>query len=145
MSEVKVGDWVEVTRVDRHDGAFNIVVGDTFLVLDVLSDGGVEIKVGVGEWWLLPDQFRRSEVKTIGARYKKKPVEVEAVQFLTNNFLDVVKFTNDTAHSFVDNTCIIPTLEGEHIATVGDFIIKGVKGEFYPCKPDVFAATYERV
>lgn len=37
----------------------------------------------------------------------------------------------------------IPTLEGDHIANIGDWIIKGVKGEFYPCKPDIFAATYD--
>lgn len=144
MSNVKFGDLVEVTKTDRHDDGFNVVVGDKFLVLDVLIDDGVEIKLSDGKtWWLRSDQYIVDG--TIGARYKKKPVEVEAVQFLTNNFLDVVKFTNGTAHSFVDDTCIIPTLEGEHIATVGDFIIKGVKGEFYPCKPDVFAATYERV
>lgn len=144
MSNVKFGDLVEVTKTDRHDDGLNVVVGDKFLVLDVLIDNGVEIKLSDGKtWWLRSDQYIVDG--TIGARYKKKPVEVEAVQFLANNFSDVVKFTNDTAHSFVDNTCIIPTLEGEHIATVGDFIIKGVKGEFYPCKPDVFAATYERV
>lgn len=144
MSNVKFGDLVEVTKTDRHDDGLNVVIGDKFLVLDVLIDNGVEIKLSDGKtWWLRSDQYIVDG--TIGARYKKKPVEVEAVQFLTNNFLDVVKFTNDIAHSFVDNTCIIPTLEGEHIATVGDFIIKGVKGEFYPCKPDVFAATYERV
>lgn len=144
MSNVKFGDLVEVTKTDRHDDGLNVVVGDKFLVLDVLIDNGVEIKLSDGKtWWLRSDQYVVDG--TIGARYKKKPVEVEAVQFLANNFLDVVKFTNDTAHSFVDNTCIIPTLEGEHIATVGDFIVKGVKGEFYPCKPDVFAATYERV
>ena len=80
MSEVKVGDWVEVTKVDRHDDGLGIVVGDTFLVLDVLSDGGVEIKLGVGEWWLLPDQFRRSEVEIIGTRYKKKPAYISAVE-----------------------------------------------------------------
>jgi hypothetical protein len=39
----------------------------------------------------------------------------------------------------------IPTLEGDHVARHGDWIIKGVKGEFYPCKPDIFAATYEQV
>lgn len=38
---------------------------------------------------------------------------------------------------------VIPTLEGDHHASVGDWIIRGVKGEFYPCKPDIFAATYE--
>lgn len=40
---------------------------------------------------------------------------------------------------------IIPTLEGDHETSVGDYIIKGIKGEFYPCKPDIFEATYEKV
>jgi hypothetical protein len=40
---------------------------------------------------------------------------------------------------------VIPTLEGEHIANENDYIIRGVKGEFYPCKPDVFELTYEKI
>ena len=40
---------------------------------------------------------------------------------------------------------IIKTLEGEHLASIGDYIIKGVKGEFYPCKPDIFEQTYEQL
>ncbi len=42
-----------------------------------------------------------------------------------------------------DSSFYIPTLEGGHIASIGDYIIKGVKGEFYPCKPDIFDITYE--
>ena len=85
-------------------------------------------------------------------KYRKKPVVVEAILFTRNNFDEVVLFTNGTAHTLriekrIDGkcTCVIPTLEGEHIATEGDYIIKGVKGEFYPCKPDIFEATYEMV
>ena len=84
--------------------------------------------------------------------YIKKPVEIEAVQFSRNNWNEILLFTNNTAHTLsiekrIDGiaTCIIPTLEGEHIAKEGDWIIKGVKGEFYPCKPDIFAMTYEPV
>ena len=47
-------------------------------------------------------------------------------------------------HNKVEGGLIIKTLEGEHVATIGDFIIKGVKGEFYPCKPNIFAMTYEK-
>lgn len=85
-------------------------------------------------------------------RYIKKPVEIEAVQFTRNNFEEVKEFTSGTAHTFITtrcpngkSTCIIPTLEGQHIATEGDYIIKGVKGECYPCKPDIFEMTYEPV
>ena len=85
-------------------------------------------------------------------KYRKKPVLIEAVQFARNNFEEIVSFTKGTAHTFRTErrpdgkcTCIIPTLEGEHIATEGDYIIRGVHGEFYPCKPDIFAKTYELV
>ena len=86
------------------------------------------------------------------ARYRKKPVVIEAIQFLRSNVDSVREFTNNTAHTFtiekrIDGiaTCIIPTLEGQHLATEGDFIIKGVQGEFYPCKPDIFELTYEEI
>ena len=85
-------------------------------------------------------------------KYVKKPVVIEAIEFKRNNWEEVKSFTNDTAHTMsikkrIDGlaTCIIPTLEGQHIATEGDFIIKGVKGEFYPCKPDIFHQTYDLV
>jgi hypothetical protein len=82
--------------------------------------------------------------------YRKKPVDIEAVQFTRDNFTEVARFTLGTAHTFtldrrIDGIakCIIPTLEGQHIATQGDYIIKGVEGEFYPCKPSIFEKTYE--
>ena len=82
-------------------------------------------------------------------KYIKKPVVIEAIQFSRNNFSEIKLFTNNTAHSLtiekqIDGiaTCIIPTLEGQHIANEGDFIIKGIKGEFYPCKPDIFKDSY---
>lgn len=85
--------------------------------------------------------------------YKKKPVIIQAIQF--------TEFTIDELHDFLgiknkgsfekcghgfdsrDGQFKITTLEGVHIANVGDYIIKGVKGEFYPCKPDIFELTYE--
>lgn len=83
-------------------------------------------------------------------KYRKKTVVIEAVQFTKNNFQEIKDFTNSQAHTFaiiegVNSwcTCIIPTLEGQHIATEGDFIIKGIEEEFYPCKPDIFHKTYE--
>lgn len=85
-------------------------------------------------------------------KYRKKPVEIEAVQFTRNNFDEVVEFTNGKACGLTIERCpngkcwcIIPTLEGDHIASERDFIIKGVHGEFYPCKPDIFWKTYDRV
>ena len=77
-------------------------------------------------------------------RYRKKPVEVLAVQFNGENKVEIQRFVG----KYLDQTVkglIIPTLEGEHIASAGDYIIRGVNGEFYPCKPDIFQKTYETV
>lgn len=85
-------------------------------------------------------------------KYRKKPVVVEAVQFdgsLTSAAL-IELFTEGQARivlstSKQDFLLYIPTLEGDMVASTGDFIIKGVHGEFYPCKPDIFWASYEVV
>ena len=77
--------------------------------------------------------------------YKKKQVVVSAVQFLSIDYLEEIsKFLG--APIKVKNgepIILIDTLEGTHEAREGDWIIKGIKGEFYPCKPDIFASTYE--
>lgn len=85
-------------------------------------------------------------------KFRKKPVVIEAVRFTRHTWDEVKEFTNGQAHSWTterriggNSICIIPTLEGEHIANEGDWIIKGVNGEFYPCKPDIFEKTYEIV
>jgi hypothetical protein len=83
-------------------------------------------------------------------RYRKKPVVIEAVQY-DGNFrcLDIFSI-NDVGKFIVGtddagNPCLkIPTLEGVMIASKGDYIIRGIKGEYYPCKPDIFEMTYER-
>lgn len=86
------------------------------------------------------------------AKYRKKPVVVEAVQWLGNNLKEVEEITkySPTNRSILphphNNDCLlIVTLEGEMRADKNDYIIKGVKGEFYPCKPDIFEQTYEKV
>lgn len=82
-------------------------------------------------------------------RFTKKPVEVEAVCFTVNNQQNTADWCNGKlagkALPVHERIILIPTLEGEMTARVGDWIIKGVKGEFYPCKPDIFWATYDRV
>lgn len=76
--------------------------------------------------------------------YRKKPVVIDAVQWTGDNFDEVYEFTNETCLWDEGGLgLIIPTLEGDHLARIGDFIIKGVHGEFYPCKPDIFEKTYE--
>lgn len=77
-------------------------------------------------------------------KYRKKPVVIEARQITRENRVEVSKWCNG---ELVNSTLnfVIPTLEGNLVACVGDYIIKGVKGEFYPCKSDIFEMTYEKV
>lgn len=77
-------------------------------------------------------------------QYRKKPVVIEAIQYDGDNWDDIEVWTDFRAkHWRSSNVMAIETLEGTMTTNVGDWIIKGVKGEFYPCKPDIFEATYE--
>lgn len=79
-------------------------------------------------------------------KYRKKPVVIEAVEWTGSNINEIMNFMNWRNAAHDDRSgLVIHTLEGNHNASVGDFVIKGVKGEFYPCKPDIFAATYDVV
>lgn len=92
-------------------------------------------------------------------KYRKIPVVIEAIQWTGDNqremfdFLTNYEKTDDYMsvsgehfvidHNAVKGGLIIKTLEGNHVANIGDYIIKGIAGEFYPCKPDIFKDTYE--
>lgn len=76
-------------------------------------------------------------------KFRKKPVVIEAVQWFKHGDHAMVK--HDPAPHVDRKYGWIDTLEGGHIVSPGDWIIKGVKGEFYPCKPDIFEQTYEPV
>lgn len=84
-------------------------------------------------------------------KYRKKPVVIEARKVVIGHnteFDDLVKWCGGKAFTpeRLDQVAIdIETLEGTMRANLGDYIIKGVQGEFYPCKPDIFEATYEEV
>ena len=78
-------------------------------------------------------------------RYVKKPIVIEAVQYNGNNVQEILSFCRGTAVVGVLNEITIKTLEGPLHVSEGDFIIKGVEGEFYPCKPDIFEKTYDVV
>lgn len=75
--------------------------------------------------------------------YRKKPVVIEARQWTGVGADEMLDWIGDGAQRFGSDLSI-STLEGDMMAGLGDWIIKGVKGEFYPCKPDIFEATYER-
>ena len=74
-------------------------------------------------------------------KYRKKPVTIEAVQFASlDDVEDCLQFCGGELQ---DGEIVIHTLEGDMKAHLRDWIIKGVQGEFYPCKPDIFRQTYE--
>lgn len=95
------------------------------------------------------------------SKYRKKPVVIEAVQLRWDNWDEMCAFAgvgpepsqprgcyvdadgNATENATNTIGMLIPTLEGTMLAKQGDYVIRGVKGELYPCKPDIFAATYE--
>ncbi len=87
-------------------------------------------------------------------KYKKKPVVVEAVQWTNSieslfNIMELCKGIPAEAQAPITRShgdCLtVHTLEGDMVALPNDFIIQGVEGEFYPCKPDIFRETYEKV
>lgn len=87
------------------------------------------------------------------AKYRKKPVVIEAFKSGIDKWPDwfskaiedgTVKFPDDTGFN-TNVYCTIETLEGTHIASVGDYIVRGVEGELYPCKYEIFEMTYDKV
>lgn len=83
-------------------------------------------------------------------QYRKKPVVIEAMHLTRDegrqdDIINWAEGNNTTINALPSGSLVIPTLEGDMIANFGDYIIKGVKGEFYPCKADIFEATYDLV
>ena len=82
-------------------------------------------------------------------KYRKKPVVIEAIQLTHQTKNQSANFVPcNCSYEFADDGAPvmgIQTLEGEMLCQLGDYIIKGVNGEFYPCKPDIFEKTYEKV
>jgi hypothetical protein len=82
-------------------------------------------------------------------KFTKKPVEITAVEWTGTNTTELFEFCDKCFAKPIPGTehkeLIIPTLEGPMKASIGDFIIKGIKGEFYPCKSDIFWLTYDEV
>lgn len=93
----------------------------------------------------------------MASRYRKRPVEVEAVHYDGTNCEAVLDFMGGPRQARVEERklpgpgrgmhdgIVIHTLEGDMLASVGDWIIRGVEGEFYPCRDDIFRKTYEAV
>lgn len=78
--------------------------------------------------------------------YRKKPIPVEAHQYTGDNFIELQNWSEDSVAMDDDsNNVFVATLEGPMFFDEGDYVIKGVHGEFYPCKGDIFEETYEEV
>lgn len=83
-------------------------------------------------------------------KYRKKPIVIEALQFKVGmdseemaNFCPDFNYSSGEGEEMIGMS--IETLEGEMEVSDGDYVIKGIKGEYYPCKPDIFEASYEKV
>jgi hypothetical protein len=83
-------------------------------------------------------------------KYRKKPVEIEAIQWNSDNIEKVYEMLGDNLKVALSADGevlhhLIRTLEGDMEISWNDYVIKGVKGEFYPCKPDIFELTYDKI
>lgn len=82
-------------------------------------------------------------------KYRKKPIVVEAIQYIedTHTLHLLADFMGTVETKVVEGVTklVVKTLEGEITANQGDYIIKGIKGEFYPCREDIFEETYDKV
>jgi hypothetical protein len=80
-------------------------------------------------------------------KYRKKPIVITAIKYDGKNLTEILLELDlpEIGEDFITNDLLIDTLEGEMRANEGDYIIKGIKGEIYPCKPDIFELTYEEV
>lgn len=80
------------------------------------------------------------------SKYRKKPVIIEAIKYIGfDNKVEVQEFVGKYLDFTNKKQLKIDTLEGTMLANIGDYIIRGVNGEFYPCKPDIFEKTYEKI
>jgi len=84
-------------------------------------------------------------------KYMKRPVTIEAIQWTGDNIKEVYDFAGASItipykdRNVNESKIVLHTLEGPINASVGDFIIKGIKGEFYPCRADIFEMSYEEI
>ena len=78
-------------------------------------------------------------------KFRKKPIVIEAIQITDKMRTGIENLPNGVYRSLAGGHFFVNTLEGTMKTEVGDWIITGIKGEFYPCKPDIFEATYESV
>lgn len=78
-------------------------------------------------------------------KYNSKPVTIEAIRYMPGTIAEILQWTRPETFLGDEGQLVIRTLEGNMQAGLGDYIIKGLKGEFYPCKADIFEQKYEEV
>jgi hypothetical protein len=148
-------DKINGVTVRWHDGymeefeATEVRFGCDLLWMRLSS--GVErcIPLRSVRWWSaskeshqhLPKFYVRKE--EIMAKYRRKPAEVEAIQYMNGNVKECYDFCPSLKYK--GQNAIIPTPKGVRVVAVGEYIIKDAKGEFYPCKPDIFEQKYEKI
>ena len=76
-------------------------------------------------------------------KFRTKPCEIEATKWTSRNVAEIMRFVKNESAIITNGVLIIKTLEGDMVASTGDYIIRGLRGEYYPCKPDVFQKKYE--
>lgn len=76
-------------------------------------------------------------------KFRAKPCEIEAMKWTGRNVAEIMRFVKNESAIITNGVLIIKTLEGDMVASTGDYIIRGLRGEYYPCKPDVFQKKYE--
>lgn len=143
-----LGEWVLVEGAGCPP---RTIIGT---VMSIRADGNYDVKSMWGAHYIMvPGSAMRrtvppSEDGPLGGgvhQYRKKPVEVSAIQWTGHNNKEVRDFTGGNVKPALSGRVYIDTLEGRLEIKPGDYIIRGVKGEYYPCKPDIFEATYEAV
>ena len=76
-------------------------------------------------------------------KFRAKSCEIEAMKWTGRNVAEIMRFVKNESAIITNGVLIIKTLEGDMVASAGDYIIRGLRGEYYPCKPDVFQKKYE--
>lgn len=91
------------------------------------------------------EEMAETKAKPEIRKYRKKPAEIVALRYDGENAEDIQKFVGPTECVLWDGEVYVDTMEGRMHVSAGDYVIKGVQGEFYPCKENIFNETYEEV
>lgn len=145
MALMCLQQWCEDFKFSANDVAYLDLFGVASQKISPLPDSIVSQQAKDSNSQLLQKLYKTN---IMVQKYQKKPVVVEAIQFDGLNLAEIKDFVGDKCEikyvgAPLTAQIIIHTLEGDMNVSLYDYVIKGVKGEFYPCKPDIFLDTYE--